>query len=152
MAGVWDQCLALLRERVNENTMATWLAPIRCEDESQSRMALSVPNVFSLTWVKDNYLTLIRECVSEVTGTAREIELIVRQEPLADEIEAEEESGDIDPLPEDLGVTDEWALNHNLNPRYNFESFVVGSCNQFAHAASVSVAENLGGTFNPLFL
>ena len=49
-------------------------------------------------------------------------------------------------------LTDEFALRRNLNPRYTFESFVVGACNQFAHAAALSVAENLAGSYNPLFL
>jgi chromosomal replication initiator protein len=51
-----------------------------------------------------------------------------------------------------MSVTDEFALTHNLNPLYTFESFVVGSCNQFAGAAAQAVTENLGGTYNPLFI
>ena len=47
---------------------------------------------------------------------------------------------------------DEFIRRRNLNPRYTFESFVVGSCNQFAHAAARSVSENLGGSYNPLFI
>ena len=53
---------------------------------------------------------------------------------------------------EAFSITDEFARKHKLNPRYTFESFVVGSCNQFANAAAVSVSENLGGTYNPLFI
>jgi chromosomal replication initiator protein len=55
-------------------------------------------------------------------------------------------------IPSAMSVTDEFALTRNLNPLYTFESFVVGSCNQFARAASLAVTDNLGGTYNPLFI
>jgi chromosomal replication initiator protein len=130
--------------------MATWLAPIEAAQESQTRLTLSVPNPFSLTWVKDNYLPIILDCVREVAGNTLSVEFVVRKE--SPEEASTSSVQEAPPPEEDVTVTDEWALSHNLNPRYTFESFVVGSCNQFAHAAASSVADRLGATFNPLFL
>ena len=65
--------MELLRTRVNEHTMSTWLEPIICEDISEDQVVLSVPNNFFIGWIKDNYVKMIRDSLLEVTGTRYEM-------------------------------------------------------------------------------
>jgi chromosomal replication initiator protein len=153
METIWDRCLQALRTKVNDHTMSTWLEPIRCEDIAGDRIVLSVPNNFFILWIRDNYIKLIRDTIMEVTGTKYEMDLRSRDEfgsQLAKSVP--ETSPPSESLSAPLSLTDEFALARNLNPRYTFESFVVGGCNQFAHAAAMAVAENLAGNYNPLFI
>lgn len=151
MINIWDQCLKKLRDQVNEHTFVTWLSPLSCESISQKRLLLTAPNNFFVGWVKDHYVDLIAETIFEITGNNFVIDLKSRDEccsgiPALDDLSKPTISED------DSTETLELVRKRNLNPRYTFESFVVGSCNQFAHAAAKSVSTNLGGSYNPLFI
>jgi len=133
--------------------MSTWLEPINCEDISQNRIVLSVPNTFFISWIKDNHIKLIHETLIELSGTKYQIDFVSREDFGPDSPKAADKDTTLPPPSSDaMSMTDEFALNRNINPRYTFDSFVVGSCNQFANAAAKSVTENLGGTYNPLFI
>ncbi|MGB6064300.1 MAG: chromosomal replication initiator protein DnaA [Desulfomonilaceae bacterium] len=152
MNNIWTRCIELLRTRVNEHTMSTWLEPIVCEDISEGQVVLSVPNNFFIGWIKENYVKMIRDSLLEVTGTRYEMNFMSRDDFGNETLNTVEEKRECHELPEFLSMTDEFALKRNLNPRYTFESFVVGGCNQFAHAAALSVSENPGTSYNPLFI
>jgi len=152
MDTIWTRCLEVLEAKVTEHTMATWLKPIVCEVVSDERVMLSVPNNFFIVWIRDNYVGIIREALLDVTGKRYQMDFRSRDECAEENGMIVSSAEDSCPDPEPMSVTDEFALKRNLNPRYTFESFVVGSCNQFAHAAAMSVAENLGGSYNPLFI
>lgn len=150
MHTIWSRCIELLRTKVNKHAMSTWLEPIVCESCEQDRIVLSVPNNFFVSWIKDNYFEMINDSLRELTGKRYEIDFNSRDE-FSQEIT--ERINDDAPINLDLPkISDDSFLQLNLNPRYTFESFVVGSCNQFARAAALSVAENLGGNYNPLFI
>ena len=135
---------------MNEHTFTTWLSPVFCENLSEDQIILSAPNNFFVVWIRDHYLNLISIYLFQLTGRELRIEFIIRDEPTTQEpIDA---SKDTTEPPEIIFKNDEFIRRRNLNPRYTFESFVVGSCNQFAHAAARSVSENLGGSYNPLFI
>ncbi len=144
--------MELLRTRVNEHTMSTWLEPIICENISEDQVVLSVPNNFFIGWIKDNYVNMIRDSLLEVTGTKYEMNFKSRDDFGNKAFDNVPEQQYQDGLTESMSMTDEFALKRNLNPRYTFESFVVGGCNQFAHAAALSVSENPGKSYNPLFI
>lgn len=144
--------MELLRTRVNEHTMSTWLEPIICENISEDQVVLSVPNNFFIGWIKDNYIKMIRDSLLEITGTTYEMNFKSRDDFCTKEFDSVPEPLDNNNLLVSLSMTDEFALKRNLNPRYTFESFVVGGCNQFAHAAALSVSENPGKSYNPLFI
>lgn len=152
MESIWARCLEALQTKVTEHTMATWLRPIVCESVIDDRVVLSVPNNFFVMWIKDNYIKLIHDSFLDVTGRSFTMDFISRDEfpALEDEraVRESDESIQCDPM----SLTDEFALQRNLSPRYTFENFVVGSYNQFAHAAALAVTENLGGSYNPLFI
>ncbi|MEW6114329.1 MAG: chromosomal replication initiator protein DnaA [Thermodesulfobacteriota bacterium] len=153
MKDLWSQCMNVLSTRVNEHTLVTWLKPICCEDISDGRILLSVPNNFFISWIKDNYLNLIHQSIVELAGTHLKIEFESRNDFGHHQEGQPQVSGSVPGSGSvRLSLTEEFALKKNLNPRYTFNSFVVGSCNQFAHAAARAVSEHLGGNYNPLFL
>lgn len=151
MTHLWEQCLKELRDQVNEHTFVTWISPLLCENISEEQIILSAPSNFFVGWIKDHYLKLICDTLFVITGKEFRIEFKIRDEP-SNEVNLNQEApAKIDKLPT-VVLNDELIRRRNLNPRYTFESFVVGSCNQFAHAAAKSVSENLGGSYNPLFI
>jgi chromosomal replication initiator protein len=153
MNTIWARCKEVLRTKVNDHTMTTWFEPVVCEDVSGDRIVLSVPNNFFITWIKDNYLKLLRESFIESTGSALAMEFRSRDDfGSPDDESSPHDAQALAQITESMSMTDEFALTRNLNPRYTFESFVVGGCNQFAHAAALSITENLGKSYNPLFL
>ncbi|MBI4963541.1 MAG: chromosomal replication initiator protein DnaA [Desulfomonile tiedjei] len=154
MDAIWPRCMDVLRSKVNEHTMSTWIEPIVCEDVSEGKITLSVPNNFFVAWLKDNHLKLIRESILEVTGNDYELYFKSRDD-FARRTAQDGLSGAGNLMLQATSpsvISDEFALKHNLNPRYTFDSFVVGSYNRFAHAAALSVSENLGGNYNPFFI
>jgi chromosomal replication initiator protein len=154
MEDLWPRCMELLGTRVNDHVMITWLNPIQCEEVSSGRLILSVPSAFHVAWIRDNYLPLIHQTIGDLDASAYDIELKSRDDvavALNDSDEPEPECV-IDRKPASAEISNEFAVTRNLNPRYTFDSFVVGNCNQFANAAALSVSDNLGGNYNPLFL
>ena len=148
MDTIWEQCMDLLRTKVNRHTVSTWLEPIVCEEILEDKIVLTVPNNFFIRWIKENHLRIIRDSLEEISGRRFELNFKSRDEFASDSLESSCEGTDRS----DMTVTDEFALTRNLNPLYTFESFVLGSCNQFARAAALAVSENLGDTYNPLFI
>ena len=143
--------MEVLRGKVNDHVMSTWLEPVVCEEISEGKLTLSVPNNFFAAWIKDNYLSLLLDSLLELTGISYEVAFRCRDDSGQNNLPKLVHASHSKPNASFV-ITEEFALRRNLNPRYTFESFVVGSCNQFAHAAALSVSENLAGSYNPLFL
>jgi chromosomal replication initiator protein len=134
--GVWDAISGQLREALNENTFSTWFAEVRAADISEDELALLVPNDFTREWIEGHFLELITAALTDVAGEYT-VRLIVR-EPSRDQAKPEP------PRREQSGV--------GMNPKYTFDSFVIGSSNRFAHAAALAVAEAPAQAYNPLFI
>ena len=143
--------MEVLRGKVNDHVMSTWLEPVVCEEISEGKLTLSVPNNFFAAWIKDNYLPLLLDSLLELTGISYDVAFRCRDDSGQNNLPKVVHASHSTPNASFV-ITEEFALRRNLNPRYTFESFVVGSCNQFAHAAALSVSENLAGSYNPLFL
>jgi chromosomal replication initiator protein len=140
----------VLRAKLNDHTITTWLEPLACEHVTDNTITFSVPNNFFVLWIKENYIKVISESLKELTGNTYEMYFTCRDN--SQPAETASAPAPCPSSPTSVSLTEEFALKRNLNPRYTFESFVVGSCNQFAHAAASSVSEKLGGSYNPLFL
>jgi len=152
MDTIWSRCMEFLRTKLNEHTVSTWLDPVVCVELSHDKITLSVPNNFFILWLKDHYLRPIREACFEVIGRELEIDFQSRDEFGPEESALLEETAlSVGSRLSELDA-EELARRHNLNPHYTFESFVVGSCNQLARAAAMSVSEHLGTSYNPLFI
>jgi chromosomal replication initiator protein len=140
---LWNQVKERVRSHVNEQSFLTWFSPTLQERFSEGQLVVSVPSKLFKDWLNENFQVLIRETASAIAG--RECTVIFQPA----ERKAEEER----PRQDDLPFTR--TIHHGgtiLNRKYTFDSFVVGSSNQMAHAASIAVAEGHSKTYNPLFL
>jgi chromosomal replication initiator protein len=136
--GLWRDVAARLRQALNETTYQTWFGEARGIELSHDTFTIAAPNDFAKAWIGGHFLELIKAAVRETTGKEHEIILTVRRRPRLQPAAAPLE------LPKPV-YTD-------LNPKYTFDSFVIGSSNRFAHAAALAVAEAPAQAYNPLFI
>ena len=164
----WERACDVLRDKVGPANFETWIRPLRVAEVGEARLLLRAPSRFYRDWVTRNYLQAIRESLAEAGGVLPEVQFSLedsRQGELfttPDDACAPAEKGrkDAAPGPEGAGDADRAARPPrraaarvgNLVPRYTFENFVVGTSNEFAHAAARAVAHRPGDKYNPLFI
>ncbi len=135
----WTQLLEILKKHLSEQIFASWFEPIECDSFEGGTLVLKVPNKIFEEWIEKHYLGLIKETLSDISSVPVE-ELSIRF------ISSPE--GRRNQEPRDVAV----ETGPFLNTKYTFENFVVGTSNQFAHAASLAVAESPAKAYNPLFI
>jgi chromosomal replication initiator protein len=147
---LWNQVSATLQSEVSVDTFRRWFQDIRPVSLDEKQLTLCVPNSIHQLWIESNYQSLLHSALMLATGKGREIVFVFDTSPAA--VAPEEE----DHFPEANTATESHKPNassgNGLNPRNTFESFVVGTNNQFAHAACSAVANGPGKTYNPLFI
>lgn len=138
----WEKILSKLKQKKNMTDVSydTWLKPLSVFKTEGNTITILTPSV-KLDYIKNFYGPVIKEAMDSYTKEACSIEFI------SDEEGANETEGGFSFS--DSSYTDSVA---GLNPRYTFDTFVVGNNNKFAHAASLAVAESPGNVYNPLFL
>jgi len=147
---LWKLCVNRLEDELTEQQLNTWIRPLHAVAEGDA-LRLLAPNHFVLDWVKDHFFERINATISGLTTDHPPRVLLeigsVSQSP-AQERRAPSTGG-----PE-RRVRNAGGLLHlgSLNPGYTFDAFVEGKSNQLAKAASMQVAENPGGAYNPLFI
>ncbi len=175
---VWDGILHSIERSLNGESFETWFRPIRFEgiDSSSRVIRLRAPNKFVKDWVTLNYCNLVDRSLNELClegysivwvgndelGKARETVPVSPQEETSVSVlrKGQFVQGTSDgaststaaqraPISESKQAV---FIEPSLSPKYTYDNFVVGSCNQFAHAASLAVAEAPGKTYNPLYL
>jgi chromosomal replication initiator protein len=146
----WNEVLLYLKEEheVSDVSFDTWLMPLKVYDVTDDRVVkLIVPDHIFLSYIKKKYNFLLKVAIEEITGIKCEIELMV-----ADQIQEESPSSN-QLIASNNNVVSQTAIQSaNLNPKYTFDTFVVGANNNLAHAASLAVAESPGEIYNPLFI
>ncbi len=138
----WDKVLGAIQPRVSTQSFKTWFRPTRFLDEDASSLTVKVPNNWFAEWLKTHYLEIIQQALCEANRPG----LVVRFHPESQDSPARAA------LPSPAAAPGATAPGSPLNPRYQFESFVVSSCNQFAHAAAMAVAEQPKRAYNPLYI
>jgi chromosomal replication initiator protein len=142
---LWSDVSARLRGSLNEKTFRTWFTQVGAVRLEATSLVLAVPNDFTRQWIEGRFAELIRAAVRDVTGIDRELEFVVRppsvEEAFAPQIAA--------PAARTLPAR---ADASSINPKYTFDSFVIGSSNRFAHAAALAIAEAPAQAYNPLFI
>ena len=159
---VWGRILHSLKGRLNQQTVDTWFSPIQFEslDSSQHVIRLRAPNQVVKDTVVSNYGPVLAESLNELKLAGYSVGWVVGKasdwvpeqitlpasEPV---LELENTATPAISINEPVPLT---QSEPSLSSKYTYESFVVGSCNQFAHAASLAVAEAPGRTYNPLYV
>ncbi len=141
---IWPQCLGFISQRVTERSFQTWFKPTKCLSFGAEGITIGVPSHFFAEWLEQHYLPLIQESIAAVTKMKVPVSFSVSS--VGSNIVQGSKKRRVIFHPPQRGELE-------LNPRYTFDTFVVGESNQFAHAASLAVAEAPGKTkFNPLFI
>jgi chromosomal replication initiator protein len=134
----WDDVLARIDTKVNRHTFATWFRPTSFLSFDDRVLSVLVPNLQFKEWLVKNYSAVIQEALSDLGYHEVALQFECTADSPANTVQAPQ--------------TEKAPLETPLNPRYTFESFVVGSSNQFAHAAARAVAEVPSKSYNPLYI
>ena len=161
----WERVVQRLRAELGEDLYSSWFARMEIEDLSEGRLTVSVPTRFLKSWIETHYLSKLRKIGEAELGQLEAVQVRVRTRGMAPpraSAEPHEPRAPQPPLPAvpalpltspSLGMSSDRAMS--LDPSQSFDSFVVGSSNQLAHAAMCRVADAAQGaaiSFNPLFV
>ena len=151
---VWRAALGELQVSLSPANYETWLKETQLVDVDEQRFRIGVPNGFAKDWLETRYRSLISQTLARIVGYSVQVEFVVTAteeapagEPMAQPARPASQQVRLEPT----RVGGEGGAS-NINPRYTFSTFIVGSANRLAHAASLSVAERPGHAYNPLFL
>lgn len=132
----WLKVLDKLQEQLNSISFNTWFRPLVVLSVANNRMVLGINDSTGVQVLRQRYNLMLSSAVREVFGRDYELIIVNMNEPMPPEVTGLESGGSPD----------------SLNPKYTFDTFVVGESNRFAHAASLAVAELPSDAYNPLFL
>ncbi|HXF06688.1 MAG TPA: chromosomal replication initiator protein DnaA [Blastocatellia bacterium] len=162
-----ESLLSAIEKRVNHQSFTTWFLPLVFQDVKDNTIIIEAPNSMFRDWIMDNYLETIEESLQELNLSHYKVKLTTRGESEVNGVLLQTE-----PPPESPGGNGETKFSLEteefvrpiarfvdiepvelpLNPKYTFDTFVVGSSNQFAHAAAMAVAESPSKAYNPLYI
>ena len=145
---LWDDALVNIELSITSANFKTWFRDTQIISLEDGTITLGVPSVFVRDWVQDKFQALILKTLRELTPYVRSIEYAVVQRS-----DKKQESSKKQTVNASLPL-EEYYINKsdNLNPKYLFETFVVGPFNQLAHAAAKTVVDKPGIVYNPLFV
>ena len=149
---LWQSVLAQMQFHISKANFSTWFQNTEIISKNSEKIIISVPNAFSKEWLSNKYNKLILKTLHDIDDSIKELEFVIKPQPLKNNVSKttteSEKAEDVQLKFEEFKVNKET----NLNPRYTFNSFVVGSFNELAHAAALAVSDNPGFTYNPLFV
>lgn len=142
---LWSKASKRLRDVLRPDVFSRWIAVIEPVSFEDTTLTLAVDNDFYQTWLEENYLPLINDALASVAGTTCAINFNVNQSVAAPQKPKQTRKTIRQRLtrPEPRSV---------LNPKFTFDEFIVGPSNNFAHAASLAVAQAPARAYNPLFI
>src|SRR5438105_8435481 len=149
---VWRAALGELQVSLSPANYETWLRDTSLVEVDDNRFRIAVPNGFAKDWLETRYRSLIAGTLARIVGYSVQVEFLVSAAAESEGATSTTGNGDPQQVRLEPGRVGGEGGAANLNPRYTFANFIVGSANRLAHAASLSVAERPGQAYNPLFL
>ncbi|MDD3487834.1 MAG: chromosomal replication initiator protein DnaA [Candidatus Pacebacteria bacterium] len=153
---LWESALGEIKLNISKANYLTWLKDAFIVDFKESTIFLGVPSNFTKEWLKNKYNKQILGALCNLEPTIKQIEYIVTTDKTAlkkisqvkkkQSIQSKKTSVLDEPLEFNIDP------DTNLNPKYTFENFIVGTNNELANAAALAITENLGSKYNPLFI
>jgi chromosomal replication initiator protein len=162
MNGVWQRVADRILESLGQVGYETWIRPLNFIGLQDRVATIEAPNHFFREWVRDNYLDLIQQVLSDELGESVDVKLAACKDSLNHKLAGAAPATSCHARPTTAAKSTAVAnpdcagqrigIHPQLNPRYTFAEFVVGSSNQFAHAAALAVANRPGERYNPVFI
>ncbi len=147
----WDDILLYLKEEhdIMDVSYRTWLLPLQIYDMDGDKAVIIVPDSAMIGYIRKKYGLFLKVAIEEKTGIECEVDFISKEEAeKSTSLGKKQASSEKQPSE----ISQEALQSANLNPKYTFDTFVVGANNNLAHAASLAVAESPGEVYNPLFI
>ncbi len=132
---IWNKILKELQQKINIQSFETWLKPTAFLEYANGVLTVSVPSSVFSDWIEKTYLSYIKETVREMEISVTSFNFVPA-----------------DKKTEDKETKNDKLFSNYLNPKYTFESFVIGPSNRFSHAAAMAVSESPFDSYNPLFI
>lgn len=144
---LWGKTLNVIEKKISKPSFETWLKSTKAIALNKNTLIVEAPNDFAREWLDGNYKEILTEILYELIGENMSLKFVIPESNMDDPIMVS--PANKKPAKPEV-ITD--SAQHMLNPKYTFETFVIGSGNRFAHAASLAVAEAPAKAYNPLFI
>ncbi|RNC28956.1 MAG: Chromosomal replication initiator protein DnaA [Candidatus Dichloromethanomonas elyunquensis] len=135
----WENILEKLKNELSKPSFETWLSSTKLVDFTNNKLTISVANEFAKDWLESRYSALIKSTVQNYLNAPVTLRFVAEQDQTSE-------------IPAEVHGMNFGTLSHSFNPKYTFDTFVIGNGNRFAHAAALAVAESPAKSYNPLFL
>src|SRR5467141_1736831 len=149
---IWREIASGIRRHLSADAFQRWFAAIELVQADETALTFQVPNTIYQFWIESNYLNVVKSAAISVLGSPREIKFCAADSGMSGPVVDAHADRVSEPLAPTSNEDPEGAINHGMNPRNRFEAFVVGSNNEFAHAAALAVSQSPAKTYNPLFI
>ena len=153
---LWQSALAEIEFSLSKANFVTWFRNTSIASKKDGVVLISTPNAFIKEWLESKYCMLILKTLRGKSGDIKEVKFAIKPQAGDQEKRISKKKEQISTVFIDhqinLSETVMPDKETNLNSKYTFDSFIVGSSNQLAHATAISVSKNLGTTYNPLFI
>jgi chromosomal replication initiator protein len=150
---VWDKTLDLVRAELNVPTFKTWFEHTKPLGLIDDTLIISVHNDFARDWLESRYAGLLRSMLTQVAGSSLDISFTVAGDAPAQQATEGQHPPEV---PVDLDEVEQQRVKEasegEFDPKYTFDSFVLGGTNRFAYNAALAVAESPGKAYNPLYI
>ncbi len=145
---LWSKALDEIEKKISKPSFETWLKSTTAHSIKGDTLTITAPNEFARDWLESRYLHLIVDTIYQLTGEEFSVKVIIPQNQKDNDFVPNS------PIKQINSHDDEQIElpQSMLNPKYTFDTFVIGSGNRFAHAASLAVAEAPAKAYNPLFI
>lgn len=145
---LWEKTLNIIKSEMSEVSFNTWIKSCEPLSISSDSIRLGVPNEFTKDILEQRYKDLVANAIKLISSKKYNIEFLIKSE--TSELPSEDTA--VKPSKKNSSVIVNDLMLATLNPKYTFDSFVIGNSNRFAHAASLAVAEAPAKAYNPLFI
>ena len=141
----WEEIKEIIKKEyeLTDVSYNTWIKPLKFYKEEDSTVTILIPSdqAHAVNYITNNYKNFFQVSISEIFNKEYKVSFLLEKD-----VEKQDDSAD------KSNIYNINNVNANLNPKYNFDTFVVGSNNKFAHSAALAVAESPGEAYNPLYL
>ncbi|MBB6674407.1 chromosomal replication initiator protein DnaA [Cohnella nanjingensis] len=143
---IWQQVLSVIQTKLSKPSYDTWFKATKANFLNEETVVVTAPTTFAAEWLETRYTKLVSSTLSDYLDRPVEVKFAI------EENRPSEPPMPLSPMPVVKAAAPDEIVSHMLNPKYTFDTFVIGAGNRFAHAASLAVAEAPAKAYNPLFL